>query len=212
MKAAMKIFFKDLNETKQMYNSLKNKTDIENSRLMGLTNLYETKLKELTKNEKELKYKAKLEAEKIIKDANRLVEKTIKEIRENKLSPKEIKTEFKDKAEKITSIEQFETETIDHDGNIVPGDLVRIVDSNSSGEVIEITNEIASVNINGHLKKQDLRSGKIKKRTCDRISRIYEREHGRKELSLDLRGKYTEEINEMLTSSFMNQTPTVSKR
>ncbi len=85
---------KDLNETKQMYNSLKNKSDIENSRLSGLTNLYEQKINEFKKNEKELKYKAKLEAEKIIKDANKLIEKTIKEIREDKLTPKEIKTEF----------------------------------------------------------------------------------------------------------------------
>ena len=81
---------KDLNETKQNYNILKNKSDLENSRLTALTKLYENKISELNKNERELKHKAKLDAEKIIKDANKLIEKTIKEIREDKLKPKEI--------------------------------------------------------------------------------------------------------------------------
>ncbi|MEO8447823.1 MAG: hypothetical protein ABI528_10030, partial [bacterium] len=120
---------KDLNETKQNYSALKNKYDIENSRLAGLTNLYEQKLKDINKNEKELKYKAKLEAEKILKDANKLVEKTIKEIRENRLTPKEIKNEFKKEADKITEIESKEEQITIETGEILKGDTVRITGS-----------------------------------------------------------------------------------
>ncbi|MBK8551464.1 MAG: hypothetical protein IPL53_10555 [Ignavibacteria bacterium] len=69
-----------------------------------MTKLYENKISELNKNEKELKYKAKLDAQNIIKDANKLIEKTIKEIREDKLTPKEIKKEFIKEAEKLQSL------------------------------------------------------------------------------------------------------------
>ncbi|MBK6505446.1 MAG: hypothetical protein IPG02_07205 [Ignavibacteria bacterium] len=72
---------RELNETKQNYDELKRRTDIENVRLSGLSNLYDEKLKELKANEKVLKHKAKLEAESIVKDARKLIEKTVKEIR-----------------------------------------------------------------------------------------------------------------------------------
>jgi DNA mismatch repair protein MutS2 len=70
---------------------LKRRTDIENVRLSGLSNLYDQKLNELKQNEKVLKQKAKLEAESIVKDARKLIEKTVKEIREERISPKQAK-------------------------------------------------------------------------------------------------------------------------
>jgi len=193
---------KDLNETKQNYSALKNKYDIENSRLAGLTNLYEQKLKDINKNEKELKYKAKLEAEKIIKDANKLVEKTIKEIRENRLTPKEIKSEFKKEADKITEIESKEDQIAVETGEILKGDTVRITGSNSSGEVIEVINDTASININGLIVKsriEDLEKIKITE-TEEEFSKksFVELNDKPVEFSLDLRGKYATDIADML--------------
>ena len=193
---------KDLNETKQNYSALKNKYDIENSRLAGLTNLYEQKLKDINKNEKELKYKAKLEAEKIIKDANKLVEKTIKEIRENRLTPKEIKSEFKKEADKITEIESKEDQIAVETGEILKGDTVRITGSNSSGEVIEVINDTASININGLIVKsriEDLEKIKITE-TEEEFSKksFVELNDKPVEFSLDLRGKYAADIADML--------------
>ncbi|MDQ3193855.1 MAG: Smr/MutS family protein, partial [Bacteroidota bacterium] len=193
---------KDLNETKQKYSLLKNKFDLENTRLVGLTNLYESKVKELNKNERELRFRAKLDAEEIIKDANKLVEKTIKEIREGQLTPKEIKDEFRKESLQITKIEDAEEEFIVSDEKIIAGDLVRIKDSNSSGDVMEISNNIVSVNINGLLLKSKIndlekisRKESIKEFSNESTIEINE---GKLELSLDLRGKYSHEIEEAL--------------
>jgi len=189
---------KDLNVTKQNYSALKNKFDIENSRLTGLSNMYELKLKEFSKNERELKYKAKLEAEKIIKNANKLIEKTIKEIREDKLAPKEIKKEFQKETENLLQIENMEEEIVVSEGEINVKDVVRLTGTSSSGEVMEISNGIASINMNGLMIKSkvaDLEkiSRKEFKKEFSKDSMI-EVNEGKIERSLDLRGKYAYEI------------------
>ncbi len=193
---------KDLNETKQNYNILKNKSDIENTRLTALTNLYESKIKEITKNEKELKYKAKLDAEKIIKDANRLIEKTIKEIREDKQTPKEIKKEFIKEAEKITELESVKQEETVVNEKIKTGDLVRIKNSHSTGEVLDISNAVISVNMNGLIIKADISDlEKISRKEASKdnsgLSTV-EINDGKIELSIDFRGKYSHEIGDAL--------------
>ncbi|HMQ68728.1 MAG TPA: endonuclease MutS2 [Ignavibacteria bacterium] len=205
---------KDLNETKQNYTILKNKYDVENSRLTSLTKLYESKLKEFSKNEKQLKYKAKLDAENIIRDANKLIEKTIKTIREDKQTPKEIKLEFLKEAEKITETEDLKTIEKDLTGDIVPdekiseGDSVRIKNSFSAGEVMEISGDTASVNINGLIVKtklielEKISRKDLKKEYSDRST--VSLNEGVVELSLDLRGKYTHEIGDELEKFIYN--------
>ncbi len=205
---------KDLNETKQNYTILKNKYDIENSRLTSLTNLYESKLKEFSKNEKQLKFKAKLDAENIIKNANKLIEKTIKEIREDKLTPKEIKTEFLKQAVMITEsddLKKIEKE-IENDNvlneKIIEGDTVRIKNSLSTGEVMEISDQSVSVNMNGLIVKTSINdlekiSKKEHKKMFSTESTITLNE-GVVELSLDLRGKYTHEIGDSLEKFIQN--------
>ncbi|MEO8665874.1 MAG: Smr/MutS family protein, partial [Ignavibacteria bacterium] len=194
---------KDLNETKQSYSILKNKYDVENSRLLGLTNLYESKIKEINKNERTLKHKAKLDAEQIIKDANKLIENTIRKIREGQLTPKEVKDEFRKESEKIIKIEiEDEEEFVVTDENINAGDTVRIKGSSSSGDVIEISGKIASVNINGLLLKSKLSD--LEKILRKELRKEFSNEstieinEGKLELSLDLRGKYSHEIGEAL--------------
>ncbi|HMS63950.1 MAG TPA: endonuclease MutS2 [Ignavibacteria bacterium] len=193
---------KDLNDTKQRYNLLKNKFDIDNSRLQGLTKMYDQKLSEIKKNEKELKFKAKFEAERIIKDANKLIEKTIKEIKENKLTPKEIKSDFKKEAEIITDIGEAEEEIIVVNENINISDSVRLKDSNTTGEVIEILNDTVSVNVNGLLLK--LKKGDLEKISRKEVKKEYSQSsnvelyEGSIDFSLDLRGKYTGEIEDIV--------------
>ena len=194
---------KDLTETKQKYNLLKNKFDIDNSRLQGLTKMYEQKLSEMKKNEREVIFKAKFEAEKILKDANKLIEKTIKEIKENKHTPKEIKNEFAKESNLITDagsseIEEEKVVVINDKINIK--DTVRLKDSNTSGEVIEISNGTISVNVNGILMKLKLKNlEKVgKSETTKTVSEksFVELNDGEIDLSLDLRGKYSNEIND----------------
>lgn len=198
---------KDLNETKQKYDLLKNKFDIDNSRLQGLTSMYEKKVKELNKNEREVKYKAKLDAEKILKDANKLIERTIKEIREDKLTPKEIKNEFRKESEIITTIPEQDKLTEEEDVKVLNeeiriNDTVRLKDSNASGEVIEISGDHISVNVNGLLMKLKLHDvEKISKREYTKEysgHSLIEVNEGKIEYELDLRGKYPAEIDDMI--------------
>lgn len=198
---------KDLNETKQKYDLLKNKFDIDNSRLKGLTAMYEKKTKELSRNEKEIRYKAKLEAEKIIKDANKLIEKTIKEIKEDKHTPKEIKNEFRSESEKIINISEEEKIADEEETKILyeeikVNDTVRIKDSIATGDVMEISDDHISVNINGILMKLKLNDvEKIsKKETSTGYSGIsnVEINEGKIEYELDLRGNYPAEIEDKI--------------
>lgn len=198
---------KDLNETKQKYDLLKNKFDIDNSRLKGLTAMYEKKTKELSRNEKEIRYKAKLEAEKIIKDANKLIEKTIKEIKEDKHTPKEIKNEFRSESEKIINISEEEKIADEEETKILyeeikVNDTVRIKDSIATGDVMEISDDHISVNINGILMKLKLNDvEKISKMETSTgysgISNV-EINEGKIEYELDLRGNYPAEIEDKI--------------
>ncbi|MBL8007329.1 MAG: endonuclease MutS2 [Ignavibacteria bacterium] len=191
---------KDLHETKQKYEAMKNKFDIDNTRLQGLTKMYEQKLNEIKKNEKELKYKAKLDAEKILKDANRLIEKTIKEIKEDKQTPKEIKNTFQKEAEGLIKTDDESEETVIPDANIKLNDTVRIRDTNTVGEVIDISHDTASVNANGILMK--IKISELEKIIIKNSGRKYSGESkvevntGKIELELDIRGKYSHEIED----------------
>jgi len=206
--ANLEDLLKDLNETKQKFKFLKDKYDIESSRLKGLTMLYEQKLKELNKNERELRYKAKIEAENIIKNANRLIEKTIKEIREDKLQPKEIKSVFKKESDAILKPDDAEDMIKVINEKINLNDIVRFKGTNSVGEVIEIRNGNASVNANGIIIKapvSDLEKVSLGKSPVNVIS------HGSVEvnsevvkLSLDIRGKYPDEITDEIENFIMD--------
>ena len=194
---------------KHKYELLRNKYDIENSRLSGLTNLYDAKLKELTKNERELRYKAKLDAENILKNANKLIEKTIKELREKENLHKEIKKEFAQEAAEIIKPEPEELSESNYNattaevGEIRLNDFVRILNTNSTGEVIQISGNAVTVNINGiaikttpdELEKINKPDTKDKYRSDTSYTEL---NTGSVSTSLDLRGKYTYEINNSL--------------
>ncbi|MBS1517615.1 MAG: endonuclease MutS2 [Bacteroidetes bacterium] len=201
---------KELNETKHKFEMLKNKYDIENSRLSGLTKIYDEKIKELKKNERELKYKARLEAENILKSANKLIEKTVKEIREKENLQKEIKKEFTESAAKLLKPDDeeitAETETEEYPrvtgGKLNVNDPVQIKGTNTSGEIISISENTVTVNVNGlaiktsadELEKLDRPA---KSGSGPGVSYV-EVNEGVINNSLDLRGKYTFEIYDTL--------------
>jgi DNA mismatch repair protein MutS2 len=192
---------RELNETKQNYDELKRRTDIENVRLSGLSNLYDQKLNELKQNEKVLKQKAKLEAESIVKDARKLIEKTVKEIREERISPKQAKDIIAQEEKNLELSNPEEEKGIVITTEIFTGDIARLKGSNTSGEVMHVSGEELMLNINGFTvrvpisevekvqskpKKQSLSAGGV------------ELNEKPVQLSLDLRGKYSYEVKELL--------------
>lgn len=117
---------------------------------------YEAKNSELKIKKKEIIDKAKVEALTILDNANALVEKTIRDIKEEKKAIAEVKTEFKDTKQslekQVKKIEKSVETKHDSPETLKDGDSVGIVDSPGSvGIVIESDNKakIALIDFNG---------------------------------------------------------------
>lgn len=129
-------------ETKARDLQLKlNRLEIENARLAGLTRLYEEKNKKLEEQKNKILEETKHQADIYLRDINKTVESAIKNIRESNAS-KEI---VKEEREKITQIkvkhEELKKTTEKHNvKDYVPkvGDYVKIKDTATSGEILEI--------------------------------------------------------------------------
>jgi DNA mismatch repair protein MutS2 len=191
----------ELNETKQNYDALKRKTDIENVRLSGLSNLYDEKLNELRKNEKVLKQKAKLEAEGIVKDARKLIEKTVKEIREEKISPKQAKEIIAEEEKNLEIIIPDEEANEAISSELSAGDIARLKGSNTSGEVMHVSGNEILLNINGFTVRvpvSDIEKIQSKPKKESLSSGGVELNEKPVQLSLDLRGKFSYEVKDIL--------------
>jgi DNA mismatch repair protein MutS2 len=202
---------KELNENKQKFSELKNEYDREVTRLKGLNSVYETKISQLKASEKEILRKAKEDAKDVLQNANKLIENTIREIREKQnFSAKELKESFQNKVKEITKTEEPPKEaelSEDEKKDIKIGDYVKISGTNSMGELMEIKDGSASINMNGLLVKakfselEKVKRAEAKKEHA-KTSTI-EINEGPVERSLDLRGKYSEEIYDLI-DKFLN--------
>ena len=192
---------KELAENKQSYNELKTKFDRENVRLTGLINLYQKKNEELERETKEIIKKSKLEAKQILDEANKLIEKTIKEVRENKdFSPKEVKDEFRQKTQVLTQIQEPVKEKI-ISGDIKEGDAVKLKDTNTTGIVLEISGNNVQINANGLTLKTKLSDlEKVSKKEVKETYAYVPRDIAMDgvDTSIDLRGMYAHEIENQL--------------
>ncbi|MGB9702061.1 MAG: endonuclease MutS2 [Candidatus Kapaibacteriota bacterium] len=120
---------------------------------------YETKFNDFKKRKNELMAEARKEASKIFENANSLIERTIKEIREEQKQISEIKKDFEVKKKEIISIpveekvnvKNEQKVTLKNDGEITIGTYVKYSENNSIGKVVEIDNskKLAVVEING---------------------------------------------------------------
>ena len=116
-------------------------SELENTRLTGLSNLYKKNLEKLEKEKKEILKKVKIDGEKYLEGVNRKIEMVIKELRETKAtkgvikSSKELISELKAENENlfVTDIE-LEQEKAD----FKPGDFVRLKDSTTIGKIFSL--------------------------------------------------------------------------
>jgi len=190
----------ELTATRQKYSELKNEYDVNNMKLKELIKEYEKKQREFKENEKRLLKESKEKADTILRDANRLIEQTIKEIRESeKLKPAEIKERFSKSAEKITESSEEKTEIIE---TFKTGDAVRIKDSNSAGIIVEINKDNVKIDVNGLIMKSTV--SKIEKTNKSNIkdnkSGITNIEVNTREYvdSIDIRGVYPYEVEKLV--------------
>jgi DNA mismatch repair protein MutS2 len=129
-------------EKKQIYDTKVNLSNQQN-KVKNLVAENEKLKSFLEENRKVLIKEAKLEAQKIIKDANKLVENTIAEIKENQ-ADKQVTRELRQNLQKHLVLNQVKEEkkpvaaVVAVDGPIEVGDWVQLTNTETTGQVIEI--------------------------------------------------------------------------
>lgn len=177
-----------------------NQLEIENVRLKGLTSLYEKENKKLKKQKDAILKSAKLEAEQMLSDFNKRFESTIKNIKESKADKNVIKNE-KNKIEIIKreadAIFNSSNEELIESKEFQIGDYVRIKDSLTSGEIVELDKLKANATIDTGLIRIKVKINSLEhsKKEKQKSTTDYSVPSPTVESnSLDLRGHRPEEI------------------
>ena len=121
-----------------------NEVELENLRLKSLSNLYKNSYEKIENEKKEIIKKTKEEAEKFLQNLNRKFEQTIKEIRESNADKSKVKEGRQTILEIQRQVEVLSKDIeneIQSEENFQVGDYVTIINSNSSGKIIEINND-----------------------------------------------------------------------
>ncbi len=203
-KSKIENFLSDLEKKSADLKVKLDKLEIENTRLKGLTNLYEKKVEKLEKQKKEILEKTKNEAENYLSDVNKTVEAAIKNIKESNASKEVIKAEkqnienLKQKTKKIVP-KKIELKST-NDKPFANGDYVKLKDTTTYG-TIEGVNEVkkTATLIAGVMKMQvklvNIEHAKKQKQDNKPENNVYYATSQLDSYRLDIRGKRPEEID-----------------
>ncbi|MBC8043906.1 MAG: endonuclease MutS2 [Rhizobacter sp.] len=135
----------------------------EKEEIRRLSESYALKLRELEREKKELRRKSLDEAKRVLASANTLIEKTVQEIKQTAASSEAIKGGRKqvekmrrDLAAESAAIESEVKEPID--ANIHVGDKVKLLDTNTIGEVMEVKDDDAVISFGNFRMKTQIRN------------------------------------------------------
>ncbi len=164
-------FLSELEEKSNKLNKKLNELEIENSRLHGLSELYKRSYDKIEKEKKEILKKVKAEGEIYLENVNRKVEKAIKDIRESGASKDAIKESKKIIEEIKFENKDFvidEAEKASNEKDFAVGDFVGIINSTTTGKIIELNKAkgkatILSGSIKMQVKLADIFESKEKK-------------------------------------------------
>jgi len=176
-------------------------SELENTRLTGLSNLYKKNLEKLEKEKKEILKKVKIDGEKYLEGVNRKIEQVIKELRETQASKEVIKKSKKLIAEIKGENENLFVSDVELEQEITDfriSDFVRLRDSSTTGKifsldknkkraVVQVGTMKMKVNIDELLPEKE-KSSKEKKSSYNNY-KIQTREY-----RLDIRGDKPDEI------------------
>ena len=174
------------------------------SKLSKLTEDYESLKSDLESRKNLIVNRAKEEAESLLKDANREIEKTIRHIRENQAHKAETKKarerlgKVKTKVEKKVKVKSKEVSEPVIKGPVEVGDIVTLKDGSMKGEVLSIKNGVAELSVGSlktTLKVKDLKKigsskSKVSRPQKRGVDIINKKAYFKSEL--DLRGKRAE--------------------
>jgi len=176
--------------------------------LSDIIEKYTNLLSELSKTKKQILLDARQKASEIITDSNKAIEKTIREIKEaqaNKEKTKAARKELeKKKGELVSKETKAEVEAKEKEetaGEIKKGDFVSVKETDIIGEVIVIDGDEALINVNDvklrisfdKLEKSSKPTKKIIRSGLGGIMSDINKKATQFELSIDLRGKRSEE-------------------
>ena len=201
-KYKLETFLSDLEAKSNKLEDKLKQLEIENTRLAGLSSLYKNNVEKLEKEKKEILKKAKADAEDFLKDVNRKVEETIKQIRESGAKKEVIKeakkivVELKEETEKLYAPE-IVLESKISDFNV--GSFVSIKNTATTGRIILIDKEkrkalIESGSIRMNVDLVDLALTKPDK---NEVSEVHHHHISQTitQYRLDIRGKKPEEAD-----------------
>ena len=176
-------------------------SEIENSRLSGLSKLYKDKIEKLENEKKDILKKAKTEAEDFLKDVNKKVESVIKQIRESGAKKEIIKetkkiiADLKSETDKLY-LPEVVTDTKISDFSV--GSFVSIKNTATSGKIIQIdADKNKAIIESGSIKMQvDLAYLIIEKNKIEEKSEIHHHNFQQPitQYRLDIRGRKPEEV------------------
>lgn len=187
----------DLERQAQEYSSQLDSVQHERDKYRALLREYETKLDELRRETKKLKTEAAAQAKDIVENAQALIERTIKEIRETNAEREVIrqaKQRLSETKKQLESIVAQESEDTDRD-ELTVGDSVRLKTGTEIGELLERRGHEATVlwgSARLRVRANDLVRAKGKPRTYSNT--VIAEEHSAKATNeIDLRGLTGEE-------------------
>jgi DNA mismatch repair protein MutS2 len=201
-KYKLETFLSDLEAKSNKLEDKLKQLEIENTRLAGLSSLYKNNFEKLEKEKKEILKKAKSDAEDFLKDVNRKVEETIKQIRESGAKKEVIKeakkivVELKEETQKLYAPEVVSEYKIS-DFNV--GSFVSIKNTATTGRIILIEKEkrkalIESGSIRMNVDLVDLALTKPDK---NEVSEVHHHHISQtiKQYRLDIRGRKPDEAD-----------------
>jgi DNA mismatch repair protein MutS2 len=193
-------FITDLENKSMALTKKLNQLEIENTRLQGLTGLYERENQKLKDQKEKIIKETREKADLFLDDINSQFENTIKRIKESNAEKQIIREE----KEKILKLKRIVEETykqpvpniIDR-GEFNKTDYVQIKDSLTSGEIIEIDNAKGTATIEaGALKiKAKIKNLIHVEKPKNKVSqKIFVSSSSLESTKLDIRGRKPEEI------------------
>jgi len=175
--------------------------EVENSRLAGLTQLYQKNVTKLEKEKSEILKKAKADAEDYLKTVNKRIESVVKSIKEanaNKDSIKSGQEVIKEIKREVNSVIKTEKVELVEETELNKGDFVNIKNTNTSGEITEFSKDgktafvkVGSVSMK--VKAEDLLITK-KVKSKEKPQYIETNAEFTPQLRLDIRGERADEV------------------
>lgn len=137
-------FLSDIEFKSSQLNKKLSELEVENTRLKGLSSLYKSSYEKIEKEKKEILKKTKTDAELLLKDINKEIEKAVKDIKESGGSREVIKASkriIEDLKTTAENLIEAENDFLDENYEFKVGSFASVRNSATSGKIIEINHE-----------------------------------------------------------------------